>query len=89
MKKELSGVCKACFNDTSSAQAAQGSSTGGGASRARRGTLAAAMREQFVVDMNPESPSFPATLGDLMEHLKAWRARLLSELEDRVSSGGG
>ncbi len=34
--------------------------------------------------MNPDSPTFPPTLGDLMDQLKAWRTRLLSELEDRV-----
>jgi hypothetical protein len=38
-------------------------------------------------DLNPELPSFPATLGDLMDLLKGWRARLSSELEDKVRTG--
>lgn len=34
--------------------------------------------------MNPDSPGFPATLGELTEVLKGWRAHILSELEERV-----
>ncbi len=37
--------------------------------------------------MNPEALLFPSTLGELMERLKSWRARLLNELEDRVRGG--
>jgi hypothetical protein len=39
-------------------------------------------------DLNPELPTFPATLGDLMDMLKGWRARISSELEDKVREVG-
>ncbi|KAL6746236.1 hypothetical protein V8C86DRAFT_2445362, partial [Haematococcus lacustris] len=78
MKKELAGVCKACFQDSSGAA--------GAGQRSSRSGVTMAMREEFVKDMNPDSAGFPPTLGGLMEHLKAWRARLLSELEERIPS---
>jgi hypothetical protein len=39
------------------------------------------LREGFLHDLNPESPGFPHTLGELAERLKAWRNRLTTELE--------
>lgn len=32
--------------------------------------------QAFVRDMNPEGASFPQTLGELSEQLKAWRGKL-------------
>eukprot|EP00798_Chlamydomonas_sp_ICE-L_P011531 gene11531-34243_t len=71
LKKELAGVCKACFSNESSSS--------GGRSRVHKD-----MREAFVRDMNPDGPTFPATLGHLSEQLKTWRGRLQSELEERM-----
>ncbi len=62
LKKELGGVCKACY--------APGSGEGG-AGQPPRG-----LREAFVRDLTPEGPSFPQTLGELTEQLKSWRSRL-------------
>lgn len=34
------------------------------------------LSQAFVRDMNPEGSSFPQTLGELSEQLKAWRGKL-------------
>ena len=41
-------------------------------------------REQFVKDLDPSSPGWPATLGDLSSRLKTWRATLQSTVEDSM-----
>ena len=41
-------------------------------------------REQFVKDLDPSSPGWPATLGDLSARLKTWRATLQSTVEDSM-----
>ena len=41
-------------------------------------------REQFVKDLDPSSPGWPATLGDLSGRLKTWRATLQSTVEDSM-----
>lgn len=41
----------------------------------------AELREGFLADLNPESPGFPHTLGELADKLKSWRNRLQTELE--------
>lgn len=68
LKKELLGVCKACF-------------TGEGSSRSR--TMQKDMREAFVTDLNPDGSHFPKSLGELADRLKAWRNRLQASLEDK------
>lgn len=68
MRKEMGGVCRACFaSDSSRLQA--------------RSMQPLELREGFLHDLNPDSPGFPHTLGDLAEKLKAWRNRLTTELE--------
>ncbi len=34
------------------------------------------VREAFVRDLNPDAPTFPPTLGELTQRLKAWRNKL-------------
>ncbi|EIE23491.1 hypothetical protein COCSUDRAFT_65942 [Coccomyxa subellipsoidea C-169] len=63
LKKELSGVCKACFSNEH---------------MARHGRLMGEYRDQFVRDLDPASPGWPATLGELSGRLKQWRATLQS-----------
>lgn len=96
LRKELAGVCKACYTtqqqeQPSSATQRQGSSSGQG--QGGRGGSAApegpgsdkkSLREAFVRDMNPDGPDFPTTLGALAEQLKVWRGRLQADLEDRL-----
>ncbi|GFR40173.1 hypothetical protein Agub_g730, partial [Astrephomene gubernaculifera] len=93
LKKELAGVCKACFSPEQAAAArAQQGGRGGTAGGAGPGSAAGGssnavqrdIREAFVRDMNPEGPAFPATLGELTEQLKSWRARLQADLEDKL-----
>ena len=42
----------------------------------RHGRVLADVRAGFCADLDPASPGFPATLGDLSHTLKAWRAQL-------------
>ncbi|BDA47386.1 probable transcription-associated protein 1 [Coccomyxa sp. Obi] len=69
LKKELSGVCKACFSNEH---------------MARHGRLMGEYRDQFVRDLDPASSGWPATLGELSGRLKAWRATLQSTVEDSM-----
>ena len=62
------GVCKACFSNEHMAK------------HSRMGEY----REQFVKDLDPSSPGWPATLGDLSGRLKTWRATLQSTVEDSM-----
>lgn len=62
------GVCKACFTNENMAK------------HGRMGEY----REQFVKDLDPASPGWPATLGDLSARLKTWRATLQSTVEDSM-----
>lgn len=41
----------------------------------------AELREGFLADLNPESPGFPHTLGELADKLKSWKNKLQTELE--------
>ncbi len=50
LRKELAGVCKACFS-TNPAH--------------RHAHVVAQYRKQFVNELNPEAPAFPRTLGEL------------------------
>jgi hypothetical protein len=62
------GVCKACFTNENMAK------------HGRMGEY----REQFVKDLDPASPGWPATLGDLSARLKTWRTTLQSTVEDSM-----
>ncbi len=94
LRKELAGVCKACYTtqqqeQPSSATQRQTSSSGGRAGSAAPegsggGSDKKSLREAFVRDMNPDGPNFPTTLGALAEQLKVWRGRLQADLEDRL-----
>ena len=62
LKRELHGVCKACFsNDTVNRHSRN--------SKASVVTIAD-YKDRFIHDLNPEAPGFPSTLGDLATKLK-------------------
>eukprot|EP00967_Tisochrysis_lutea_P115912 scaffold186149_cov21-Tisochrysis_lutea.AAC.1 len=63
---------QACFQDSNSSGKSRRASAGG-----------SSLREEFVRDMHPENPNIPATLERLMDYLKAFRGRLLCEVEDK------
>ncbi|KAE8010614.1 hypothetical protein FH972_006971 [Carpinus fangiana] len=69
LKKELSGVCRACF----SADAVN-----------KHVDFVREYKQDFERDLDPESTAtFPATLSDLTERLKHWKNVLQSNVEDR------
>lgn len=69
LKKELSGVCKACF----SADAVN-----------KHVDFVREYKQDFERDLDPESTTtFPATLSELTERLKHWKNVLQSNVEDR------
>ncbi|KAJ7944171.1 Transformation/transcription domain-associated protein [Quillaja saponaria] len=69
LKKELSGVCRACF----SADAVN-----------KHVDFVREYKQDFERDLNPESTAtFPATLSELTERLKHWKNILQSNVEDR------
>ena len=62
LKRELHGVCKACFsNDTVNRHKRN--------SKSSVATIAD-YKDRFIHDLNPEAPGFPSTLGDLATKLK-------------------
>lgn len=69
LKKELSGVCRACF----SADAVN-----------KHVEFVKEYKQEFERDLDPESTAtFPATLSELTERLKHWKNVLQSNVEDR------
>ncbi|KDP46748.1 hypothetical protein JCGZ_06536 [Jatropha curcas] len=69
LKKELSGVCRACF----SADAVS-----------KHVDFVREYKQDFERDLDPESTvTFPATLSELTERLKHWKNILQSNVEDR------
>ncbi|XP_059293060.1 uncharacterized protein LOC132046449 isoform X1 [Lycium ferocissimum] len=69
LKKELSGVCRACF----SADAVN-----------KHVDFVREYKQDFERDLDPDSAAtFPATLSDLTERLKHWKNVLQSNVEDR------
>ncbi|XP_022741614.1 transformation/transcription domain-associated protein-like isoform X2 [Durio zibethinus] len=69
LKKELSGVCRACF----SADAV-----------IKHVDFVGEYKQDFERDLDPESTAtFPATLSELTERLKHWKNILQSNVEDR------
>ncbi len=71
LKRELHGVCKACFS----------SDTVNRHSRSSKAAVAtiADYKDRFIHDLNPEAPGFPSTLGDLATKLKVRLAYLLPQ----------
>lgn len=69
LKKELSGVCRACF----SADAVN-----------KHVDFVREYKQDFERDLDPESTStFPATLSELTDRLKHWKNVLQNNVEDR------
>ncbi|MBA0590382.1 hypothetical protein Gorai_019089 [Gossypium raimondii] len=69
LKKELSGVCRACF----SADAVN-----------KHVDFVREYKQDFERDLDPESTTtFPVTLSELTERLKHWKNILQSNVEDR------
>jgi transformation/transcription domain-associated protein len=51
---------------------------------ARHGRMMGEYKDQFVKDLDPASPGWPSTLGELSSRLKTWRATLQSTMEDSM-----
>ncbi|XP_043711461.1 transformation/transcription domain-associated protein-like [Telopea speciosissima] len=69
LKKELSGVCKACFSADAVTKHVE---------------FVREYKQDFERDLDPESTAtFPATLSELTERLKHWKNVLQSNVEDR------
>ncbi|KAL3681984.1 hypothetical protein R1sor_000006 [Riccia sorocarpa] len=70
LKKELSGVCRACFSaDTVN----------------KHVEFVNEYKRDFERDLDPESTgTFPATLAELTDRLKHWKGVLQSNVEDRL-----
>ncbi|XP_042382892.1 transcription-associated protein 1-like [Zingiber officinale] len=69
LKKELSGVCRACF----SADAVN-----------KHVEFVKEYKQEFERDLDPErAATFPSTLSELTERLKHWKNILQSNVEDR------
>ncbi|KAG6555625.1 hypothetical protein Mapa_002860 [Marchantia paleacea] len=70
LKKELSGVCRACFStDTIN----------------KHVEFVNEYKRDFERDLDPESTgTFPATLAELTDRLKHWKGVLQSNVEDRL-----
>ena len=68
-KKELTGVCRACFSaDTSTKHA----------------DFVAEYKAQYERDLDPEQPTFPSQLSELIDRLKRWKTQLQADVEDRL-----
>jgi transformation/transcription domain-associated protein len=68
-KKELTGVCRACFSaDTSTKHA----------------DFVAEYKADYERDLDPEQPTFPKALHELIDRLKRWKRALQSDVEDRL-----
>ena len=68
-KKELTGVCRACFSaDTSTKHA----------------DFVAEYKADYERDLDPEQPTFPSRLSELIERLKRWKRTLQADVEDRL-----
>jgi len=68
-KKELTGVCRACFSADISVKHAD---------------FFTEYKASYERDLNPEEKTFPKTVAELMTRLKAWKQRLLNDVEDRL-----
>ncbi|KAG8099235.1 hypothetical protein GUJ93_ZPchr0013g36432 [Zizania palustris] len=69
LKKELSGVCRACFSQDAVNKHVD---------------FVKEYKQDFERDLDPESgTTFPATLAELTERLKHWKNVLQSNVEDR------
>ena len=71
LRKELGGVCKACFSPEQIS---------------KHSWEMKKHRDSFLRDLDPDSPSFPLTLGELVERLKGWKSTLQRSVEDYMPS---
>ncbi|CAN8229179.1 unnamed protein product [Cochlearia groenlandica] len=69
LKKELSGVCRACFSADAVAKHVE---------------FVREYKQEFEQNLDPESSSFPVTLADLTKKLKDWKNILQSNVEERL-----
>ncbi|KAJ7564762.1 hypothetical protein O6H91_02G032300 [Diphasiastrum complanatum] len=70
LKKELAGVCKACFSTDTITKHVE---------------FVNEYKRDFEQNLDPESTeTFPATLAELTERLKHWKGVLQSNVEDRL-----
>ncbi|KAJ7563398.1 hypothetical protein O6H91_03G108600 [Diphasiastrum complanatum] len=70
LKKELAGVCKACFSTDTITKHVE---------------FVNEYKRDFERNLDPESTeTFPATLAELTERLKHWKGVLQSNVEDRL-----
>ena len=68
LKKELSGVCRACFSPETVA---------------KHPDFVAAHRARFEHDLDPDASTFPQTMATLTDALRNWRALLASAVDER------
>ena len=68
LKKELSGVCRACFSPETVA---------------KHPDFVAAHKARFEHDLDPDATTFPQTMATLTDALRSWRALLASAVEER------
>jgi len=66
-KKELTGVCRACFSADTSAKHAD---------------FVAEYKAEYERDLDPEQPTFPKQLSELIDRLKRWKKALQADVED-------
>ena len=68
LKKELSGVCRACFSPETVA---------------KHPDFVAAHKARFEHDLDPDTTTFPQTMAALTDALRNWRALLALAVEER------
>jgi transformation/transcription domain-associated protein len=68
LKKELSGVCRACFSPETVA---------------KHPDFVAAHKARFEHDLDPDASTFPQTMATLTDALRSWRTLLASAVEER------
>ena len=68
-KKELAGVCRACFSADTSLKHAD---------------FVREYKAQYERDLDPEQPTFPKALHELIDRLKRWKTQLQADVEERL-----
>jgi transformation/transcription domain-associated protein len=68
-KKELAGVCRACFSADTSAKHAD---------------FVKEYKAEYEKDLDPEQPTFPKALHELIDRLKRWKTQLQADVEERL-----
>ena len=68
-RKELAGVCRACFSADTSAKHAD---------------FVREYKAEYERDLDPEQPTFPKALHELIDRLKRWKTQLQADVEERL-----